>query len=126
MVYSRELESLRSKDPEFFKFLQENDSKLLDFDMNIGMSEDEEDDEDEENMSGEEGDDDDKDTLGKSVLDDEEIMDAGGEEHLPELTLKQLREWCEVATGEDKAAALPAVKNILREFRKCCHVADDR
>lgn len=68
--HKMELKKLAEQDPEFFKYLQENDKELLDFDMD--------DDDDEEGIDVE-----------------EDVMDDDGEEEskAPVLTKEILRRW---------------------------------
>jgi nucleolar complex protein 2 len=43
-AHKLELDKLAAKDPEFFKYLQENDQELLDFDLDVESEVEEEDD----------------------------------------------------------------------------------
>ncbi|GAA5900855.1 mRNA-binding ribosome synthesis protein NOC2 [Sporobolomyces salmoneus] len=53
--HMEDLKALAEKDPEFFKYLQENDAELLNFDENTTAAiEDDDEDEDDEDMSDEE------------------------------------------------------------------------
>ena len=69
-AHKLELAKLAEKDPEFYKYLQENDKELLDFDMD-GGEDDENEDEDEEMGDAEQGNEDEDvkaPTLTKQVL----------------------------------------------------------
>ena len=64
-----ELSKLAEKDPEFYKYLQENDQELLNFDLNDGRDESEDD------------------------LEMEAGVPEGGEEQTPVLTAEILKGW---------------------------------
>lgn len=84
------MKALALKDPEFFKYLQENDKELLDFGNasedaeDVDMSDDEEDDEDSEDDSEEEGN---KKKKGKKVVKEVVVKQT------PVLTKEIIRTW---------------------------------
>lgn len=117
------MQQLQETDPEFFKFLQENDAGLLDFD---GASEDDEDMDDLEEI--EEGSEDDEEMDEDQVSDD--AMDSDSDEEIPTKpkkqapiveTTKPLIDDLLKAAHEGSNAAF---KKLMSIFRAACIPAD--
>ena len=102
--HKAELEALREKDPEFFKYLEDNDNMLLDFD------EDQEADQ-EEAGSGAEDD--------EAQDDDDAAPRAAPKGQL--LTKEMLIEW----NGQlETKKSMHALRRLLAAFRSACHMND--
>ncbi|OCF39587.1 nucleolar complex protein 2 [Kwoniella heveanensis CBS 569] len=106
------MKELEKKDPEFFKYLKENDEELLDFGKGKGKGKQQVEDDDEEMESGDEDDDEDADE------DDEEEV----EQRKISVTLKMLRQWQE---GMLKQHSVRSLRKTLLAFRAAAHMNED-
>lgn len=103
--HKQELEHLQQKDPEFYKFLQEHDKELLEFDDEDSEDSEREEEEDEEGMDHESGEE------KKTVEDGTSIS----------LSTALVETWCAAVKEKQHFGAL---KNLLRAFRTACHYGD--
>lgn len=107
-AHEKELESLKDKDPEFYKFLAENDKELLDFKAaelenlsDIGSSEEE--DEPKEKRKKKKG----------AREEDKPVSE--------EVTVKQVRAWREQL---EKNNSLTTLRKVVLAFRAAAHTGD--
>ncbi|KAL4071645.1 Noc2p family-domain-containing protein [Scleroderma yunnanense] len=101
-AHAMELSKLAERDPEFYKYLQEHDRELLDFDPNQSNEDEDEEDEDEDDQRDEDAD-----------------MD---EDTLPILTHDILRGW-QKALLEHRS--LRALRKLLIAFRSAAHMNEE-
>ncbi|CAG8450512.1 16190_t:CDS:10 [Acaulospora colombiana] len=119
--HKKQLDSLKEKDSEFYKYLQENDSELLDFDVSDD-SNDENEDGDDDSEEGEK-----KEKMKLDDSDEEETMalkEAGLEDDIgtPTLTAEMITKWQESIT---ESRSLKSLKQLLLAFRAAAHINDD-
>jgi nucleolar complex protein 2 len=100
----QDMEALKEKDPNFYKYLQENDKGLLDFDVQDEEEEDEDEDEDQEDEADS---DDDSEESGKSVI----------------VSLKLISNWEKQITEEKTHKAC---SQLLDAFKVGAHLHDDK
>ncbi|KAI9714553.1 MAG: hypothetical protein M1812_006358 [Candelaria pacifica] len=111
-----DLEALAKKDPEFYKFLQENDSELLDFDETGNLAE-------VDALSGT-----DEETIPKKKRKknkkDAADLDGAEEEggHSNDVTMAVLQKW-KAALNEQHS--LRAMRQVVLAFRAAAHVNED-
>ncbi|KAG9217772.1 hypothetical protein CCMSSC00406_0003539 [Pleurotus cornucopiae] len=101
-VHLHELSKLAEKDPEFYKYLQENDKELLDFDPSAHLDVD---------MDGDDEDEGDEDMDGQET-----------EERLPILTMKTLTQWQKVLLQQ---RSLRSLRKLLVAFRSAVHMNEE-
>ena len=118
--HRNELQSLESEDPEFFKYLQENDANLLEFGEGEEDDEEEEDDDDGD-LEGVEFSDDEDEDEGEEEEEEEEgsIPKSSSSRRIPQImvvTEEILNETIEKAQG----GSFVALKKLLAIFRSAC------
>lgn len=109
--HKKQLEALAKNDPEFHKYLQENEPELLDADLeNMGtLSSDEEDDEEAPKRK--------KQRKGADAEDSDDEMVSGKNE----LQLATVQKW---ATAMQEQHSLRAAKETVLAFRSAAHASD--
>ena len=105
-AHKEDLDSLKTKDPEFYKYLQQTDRKLLDF-------------EDEQSDSESGGDEED----GKSDEDDEETPQGSQKKGKVVLIDGNVAQrWCNEAQSN---ASVKSMRNLVKAYGVGCHYGDD-
>jgi len=114
--HKAELERLKAKDPDFFKFLEKNDGNLLSFGQDEEEGEDEEeDDEGEEEEEEKEGEEEDEEPTAPTTMEEE----AGGPKELTLALLKTI----EHAALEQHS--LKGLRKLVLAFKAASHMADE-
>ncbi|OQN96310.1 hypothetical protein B0A48_17566 [Cryoendolithus antarcticus] len=103
--HMRQLEALAENDPDFHKYLQENEPELLDADLDIG------------DLS-----DDDGPKRKKRKAGDGDSGDEGLEGDSKELKMAVVKKWADAMTEQH---SLRAMKETVLAFRVAAHVSDD-
>ena len=106
--HRKQLDALAAKDPEFHKYLQENEPELLDMDSDggfDGLSDDVEDDAPKKK---------------KQKMSDDEEEDAN--DFSNELTSATVKKW---RTALEDQRSLKTAKEVVQAFRSAAHVSDD-
>lgn len=113
------LDALAEKDPEFYKYLKENDAELLDFDDDLaavdGLSEGDEDEEPSKKK---------KKTKGKAQeeeVEEEEIQQIGSDGST-EVTMAMIKKW---KKSMEEEHSLRALRQVVLAFRAAAHVNED-
>ncbi|ORY15761.1 ribosome assembly protein-like protein Noc2 [Clohesyomyces aquaticus] len=109
-AHKEQLAALETKDPEFYKYLKENDSELLDFAEDADLAEIDALSEDEETPRK-------KQKSAKAVEDDDSI-DGGSNE----VTKKLVQKW---GSNMEKAFSLRSMKEVVLAFRAAAHLNED-
>jgi nucleolar complex protein 2 len=132
----KELEKLSKTDPEFHKYLKENESSLLEF----GDDDDDDYDNGDDNMDGEEEDDDyiqDEDAMDEILSDDENKIDDNEvtDESIKKQFERQQRmqenkflltpqRLTQVEQSAFELHSIKGLKRIISAFRTACHLSD--
>ncbi|KZF22014.1 Noc2-domain-containing protein [Xylona heveae TC161] len=105
-MHKQELEALAEKDPEFYKYLKENDAELLDFGENGDLAE-------VDQLSGSEDDEGPKKKRKKAEAEDaEDAQDAS------EVTMAMVKKWTAALTTQ---RSLRAMRQVVLAFRAAAH-----
>lgn len=99
-----DLKALSKKDPEFFKYLQENDAELLDFAENAGLDEVDE-------LSGDE-----KETSTKQKKSKKDVADGGN------ISKATVRRWAKAMAEQH---SLRSMREMVLAFRAAAHLNEE-
>ncbi|KAA8575151.1 hypothetical protein MFRU_002g02640 [Monilinia fructicola] len=111
------MDALAEKDPEFYKYLKENDPEALDFDDDADFAEVDE-------LSGEEDEQPQKKKQKKSKKAKEEVAEEEEEEEedASEVTKAMVKKWNKAMTEQK---SLRAMRQVVLAFRAAAHVNED-
>ncbi|PWN26332.1 Noc2-domain-containing protein [Jaminaea rosea] len=112
-MHAQDLEKLKEKDPDFYRYLQENDEELLKFAGEDASDDDDEDEEPQKASSSAKG----KGKATQADSDDEE--DEEEAQHV--VTMKTLRGWQRAMIQH---RSLKALRKLLLAFRSAAHMDD--
>jgi nucleolar complex protein 2 len=112
--HMRQLHALEETDPEFHKYLQENEPELLDMDLDGGS----------DDLSGEGEDEDESEPKKKKQkrheqTSDDEILEDGSKNELVPATVTKWR------TALEEQHSLRAAREVVQAFRSAAHVSDE-
>eukprot|EP00624_Nannochloropsis_granulata_P005840 evm.model.NODE_4175_length_6537_cov_28.057673.3 len=113
--HKAELERLKAKDPDFFKFLEKNDGNLLSFGQDEEEDEEDEDNEEGDDNEGGEEDEEEEDPTIPTTIEEE----AGGPKELTLALLKTI----EHAALEQHS--LKGLRKLVLAFKAASHMADE-
>ncbi|KAI7880107.1 Noc2-domain-containing protein [Lichtheimia hyalospora FSU 10163] len=115
--HKKELEKLKKSDPEFYKYLQEEENNLLEFDESADdvPEDDEQDDDQDMDM------DDAEDSEPELEESDQEEVDTFGDD----LELLTKRKVSEMIEQVDSKKTLPAMKKLLLAFKTAARMSDE-
>ena len=125
--YKESMEKLAEKDPEFYKYLKENDEALLDFDISK-LSDDESDQEDDQ----EDGQEDDENQDDDQSSDDNEVLEEKSTSKKPqkqpedennELTLATVKAWKKSLEAQK---SIKTIKKVLLAFKGAVHASESK
>ncbi|KAH7439635.1 hypothetical protein KP509_04G069800 [Ceratopteris richardii] len=102
--HKRQLEKLKEKDPEFFKFLEEHDKELLEFS-------------DEEELSA----DDAKEPFSLPQNKNKDLSQVDADASSSRLTIGLVESWCKIIKEKNH---MGTVCNLLKAYRTACHYGD--
>lgn len=114
--HKEQLAALAEKDPEFYKYLKDNDAELLDFAEDADLAEID------ALSASEEDEEEDKTTRKKKQKSKKEVQPESDDEGTNEVTKKLVEKW---RSSMEKASSLRAMKEVVLAFRSAAHLNDD-
>lgn len=112
-THKGDLDALAEKDPEFYKYLKENDAELLDFEDDLDLAEVDELTEAEEAPRKK------RKTDKKSRRDGEQEAEAGAGEDKSEVTIAMVKKW---KTAMSEQHSLRAMRQVVLAFRAAAYI----